>query len=132
MQIREVARRTGLAEHTIRYYEQLGLLPRISRTEAGVRQFSEADVAFLQFVVSIKQTGMPLDEVAQFTEGGCILERLQRGEIPTATVCRRSTILRGHRERLLQQRSELEALLQAVDQKLGYYDAYLARRQNEA
>jgi DNA-binding transcriptional MerR regulator len=49
MNIREVAERTGLSAHTIRFYEKNGLLPKIRRSEGGIRQFTESDVVFLQF-----------------------------------------------------------------------------------
>lgn len=125
MNVSEVAAQTGLSPHTIRYYDQLGLLPAVQRSRGGSRQFTESDVRFLRFVIGLKKTGMSLEEIAEFTEDGCILERLQQGVMPVPAVSRRLSILQQHRERLLQQRQELDLLLEAADQKIAYYERYI-------
>lgn len=125
MTIGEVAERTGLSTHTIRFYEQSGLLPRVRRSESGIRQFSAADVAFLEFLVALKSTGMPLDEMAEFTADGCILERLSRGDVPQGPVGKRVALLEQHRQRLRAQRQQLDTLIDAVDHKLAFYTRYL-------
>lgn len=128
MNIRDVAERTGLSAYTIRFYEKTGLLPAITRTKGGVRQFTEADVVFLKFVAALKETGMSLDNIADFTRDGCILERLQKGEMPIESVDRRIAILTEHRCRLRQQLEELGQLVDAVNEKIDFYEAYLNRR----
>lgn len=135
MNIREVAERTGLSAHTIRFYEKIGLLPVICRSESGIRKFSEDDISFLEFVSALKKTGMSLEDIAQFTQDGCILERLQTGDMPTLSVSKRLSILHKHKEHLLEQRREIELLIDAVDRKLNFYQDYLvqqsARRRND-
>jgi DNA-binding transcriptional MerR regulator len=66
--IQEVAEKTGISAYTIRFYEKSGVLPHIQRAENGVRQFSEADVNFLLFLMELKKTGMSLEEITEFTE----------------------------------------------------------------
>lgn len=58
MNIKEVAERTGLSAHTIRFYERSGLFPKIRRSESGVRDFSDSDVNFLLFMAALKKTGL--------------------------------------------------------------------------
>lgn len=131
MNIREVAERTGLSAHTIRFYEKSGLLPKISRSETGIRQFTESDVVFLQFVSALKKTGMSLEDIAEFTEDGCILERLQSGEMPTLSVSKRMSILQKHKKQLLEQRKEIDLLIDAVNQKLDFYREYLTHQSTQ-
>ena len=128
MTIHEVAEKLGVSAHTIRYYEKSGILPPIQRTEGGIRQFSEADTAFLLFVLELKRTGMSLAEIIEFTEDGCLLERLQQGALPSQPVERRLVMLRKHAERLDEQRRQLDALRDAVDQKIAFYERYLERQ----
>lgn len=128
MNIREVAERTGLSAHTIRFYEKNGLLPKIRRSESGIRQFSEADITFLKFVSALKKTGMSLEDIAKFTQDGCILERLQTGEMPILSVSKRMSILQKHKNQLIEQRKEIELLIDAVNQKLNFYQEYLAHQ----
>jgi len=129
MTIQEVAEKTGISAYTIRFYEKSGILPRIQRTQGGIRQFTEADVTFLLFLVELKRTGMSLEEIAEFTEDGCLLERLQLGDIPQQPIERRITILRKHEQRLSEQRRQLDYLLGAVAQKLQFYERCLEGRQ---
>lgn len=128
MTIQEVAEKTGISAYTIRFYEKSGILPRIQRTEGGIRQFTEADVTFLLFLVELKRTGMSLEEIAEFTEDGCLLERLQQGDIPQQPIERRITILRKHEQRLYEQRRQLDYLLGTVAQKIQFYERCLEDR----
>ena len=125
MTIQEVAEQTGISAYTIRFYEKTGVLPPIKRTPNGIRQFSEADVVFLHFLMRLKQTGMSLEDIMEFTEDGCMRERLQRGDdIPQFVVEKRMAILRRHQQQLYEQRRNLDALLMAVEQKLDFYEQY--------
>ncbi|UJF32010.1 MerR family transcriptional regulator [Paenibacillus hexagrammi] len=125
MFIRDVEELTGLSSHTIRYYEKLGLLPAVSRSASGVRQFTEADVRFLTFVASLKKTGMTLENIILFLQEGCLVERAKNGKIPARIVKERIELLDHHKKQLLQQQKELEALLAAVDVKTEYYEKLL-------
>jgi DNA-binding transcriptional MerR regulator len=68
MTIQDVAEQTGISAYTIRFYEKSGVLPRIKRRPNGIRQFTEADVTFLRFLIQLKQTGMSLEDIMEFTE----------------------------------------------------------------
>jgi MerR family transcriptional regulator, aldehyde-responsive regulator len=123
MTIQEVAEQTGISAYTIRFYEKVGVLPHIKRLPNGIRQFSDADVAFLRFLLQLKQTGMSLEDIIEFTEDGCMLERLQRGgDIPQFIIEKRMDILQRHRQQLYAQQNNLNALLMAVEQKLVFYE----------
>ena len=49
MNIKKVNEQTGVSADTIRYYERIGLLTRVRRNKSGVRDFSEQDIAALEF-----------------------------------------------------------------------------------
>jgi DNA-binding transcriptional MerR regulator len=122
MTIQEVAEQTGISAYTIRFYEKAGVLPPIKRMPNGIRQFTEADVVFLRFLVQLKQTGMSLEDIMEFTEDGCMRERLLQGDnIPPLVVEKRMAILQRHQQRLYEQRRNLDTLLMAVEQKLDFY-----------
>ncbi|RNB78777.1 MerR family transcriptional regulator [Brevibacillus fluminis] len=125
MNIKEAAERTGLSAHTIRFYERSGLFPKIKRTAGGVRIFSEADIQFLLFLTALKKTGLSLESMAAFTQDGCILQRLEAGNMPQEPVRQRLTILKSHQQALLEQQREIAALIELVGQKIDYYEAYL-------
>ncbi|MBO0782993.1 MAG: MerR family transcriptional regulator [Ktedonobacteraceae bacterium] len=130
--IQEVASRTGLSAHTIRYYEKSGVLPRVQRTESGIRQFTETDLASLRFISDYKQAGMPLEEIKEIiggiTQYGCILKQFEHGEITEHSFLKRLALLCEHRQRLMAQRDHLDQMLAAVNQKIGLYEQQFAEK----
>ncbi|MDJ1185225.1 MerR family transcriptional regulator [Roseofilum casamattae] len=68
LQIGELAKQTGLSIRTLRYYDQIGLLVPSHRTEAEYRLYSEADIARLQQILSLRQLGFALKEVRECLE----------------------------------------------------------------
>lgn len=73
MKIKEVAGRSGFTPATLRYYEDLGLIPEPARTPAGYRSYDESMVDRLAFIARAKQLGCTLDEIADLRvawEGG--------------------------------------------------------------
>lgn len=66
--ISEVADRTGFPPSTLRYYEDVGLLPEPARTEAGYRVYDEEDVDLLLFVGRAKRLGLSLEEITHLAE----------------------------------------------------------------
>lgn len=61
--ISQLARTSGVAAKTIRYYEQVGVLPKPRRTAAGYRQYDQAGVQRLRFVRRARSLGLPLRDV---------------------------------------------------------------------
>ena len=59
----ELAGQTGLTVRTLHYYEEIGLLAPSRRTEAGHRLYAEADIVRLQQILSLRQLGLPLEEI---------------------------------------------------------------------
>ena len=60
MKIGELAKRTGLSPHTIRYYERIGLLPFADRDAGGRRDYDESILTWIEFLGRLKTTGMPI------------------------------------------------------------------------
>ncbi|GIP21315.1 MerR family transcriptional regulator [Paenibacillus sp. J22TS3] len=65
--IEEVAKETGLTKRTIRYYEELGLLPTPKRSEGGMRLYTQEDIVLLQKIISAKEVlGFSLQELHKY------------------------------------------------------------------
>ena len=64
MRISELARRSGVSEHTLRYYEKRGLL-RAPRDRSGYRDFPEATLRELTFIRMGREIGFPLKEIGE-------------------------------------------------------------------
>lgn len=78
--IGELAEAVGVNPKTIRYYEDLGLLPEPDRTESGYRTYTDEDVDRLRFVRQAQQLDLRLDEIGE------ILALRERGEMPCGYV----------------------------------------------
>ena len=76
MHIGELAERTGLSLRTIRYYDEVGLLPATGRTDGGFRVYTENDVERLTLIKQMKPLGFSLEEMAEILE---ILSALESG-----------------------------------------------------
>jgi DNA-binding transcriptional MerR regulator len=112
--IGQVAAATGVSAHTLRYYEQAGLLRPVGRTTAGHGLYSPADLDWLQFVMRLKATGMPIASIKAFSE------LRAQGE---STYGMRREMLAGHRDTVLVRIAELKANLAAIEDKIAWYEA---------
>ena len=63
-----MAKRTGTKVQTIRYYEQIGLMPDPGRTEGGQRRYGEAELDRLSFIRHSRQLGFPLDAIRELLD----------------------------------------------------------------
>jgi DNA-binding transcriptional MerR regulator len=86
MRIGELGKRTGVPTKTIRYYEDIGLLPEPERADNGYREYRDDGVLRLRFIRDAQATGLSLTEIASILdlrrvgEGTClhVIELLER------------------------------------------------------
>ena len=64
--IREASLASGLPESTLRYYEQIGIIPPIARDQSGHRAYSDDDLERLTTVACLSATGMPLESMREY------------------------------------------------------------------
>ena len=62
--IGDIAQLLGLTADTLRYYEKIGLLPRVGRNSAGLREYAERDVSRLRFIQRAQKMSFSLAEIA--------------------------------------------------------------------
>jgi len=68
LSIGQTSEKTGLSVDTLRYYERIGLLPRIERTQGGQRQYSDENIARLRFIQRAQSMNFSLDEIADLLQ----------------------------------------------------------------
>jgi len=113
MKIGELAKRSGLTAHTIRYYEQIGLLPYADRDQSNRRDYDASILTWIGLLGRLKATGMPIREMLRYA---ALRER-------AGTEKKRREMLEKHRERIRTQMTELNASLLVLDSKIsGYAD----------
>ncbi|MDG4796605.1 MerR family transcriptional regulator [Micromonospora sp. WMMD1082] len=110
--VSEAAHRVGLSVHTLRWYEQEGLVAPVGRDSAGRRRYTPQDVNWLLLLTRLRRTGMPVRDMRRYVE----LARQGDG-----TLGARRTLFEEHRTRVLQQMAELEEDLKVLDFKIDHY-----------
>ncbi len=112
LSIGALARASGLSAHTLRHYEKLGILRPADRAPSGHRRYHADDVAWLEFVLRLKATGMPLAEIRRYAD----LRAAGSRSLGT-----RLAMLQEHRRRLRAHMTDLARNLAALDDKIRTY-----------
>ncbi|MGW5351529.1 MerR family transcriptional regulator [Streptomyces sp. NPDC004031] len=110
--ISEVAELTGLSAHTLRWYERIGLMPHVDRSNTGQRRFRNRDLDWLAFVGKLRLTGMPVADMVTYAE------MVKAGE---QTFAQRKALLEATREDVVARIAELQDTLTVLDHKIGTY-----------
>ena len=112
LSIHEVAERTGLTPHTLRYYERAGLISPVGRAVGGQRRYAEADIAWVDFLVRLRETRMPIARMKEFAE-------LRRAG--DATYSKRRLMLEAHLAELQQTMADMQKAADAISEKIALY-----------
>lgn len=111
--IGQVAAKTGLTVHTLRYYEKEGLLPFVRKSSSGLRMFSDNDLAWLSIIECLKETGMPLKGIKQY------IDWVREGD---ATLPQRLEMFKQQQVKVLAQIEQFQKYLQKIDYKVRLYE----------
>ena len=83
MMIAEVSKRFGLSPDTLRYYERVGLIPPVNRTASGIRDYTEEDCRWIEFIKCMRGAGLSIEVlikyVSLFQQGDATID--QRKEL---------------------------------------------------
>jgi DNA-binding transcriptional MerR regulator len=113
LSISDVAARTGLSAHTLRYYERAGLmLAPIRRASSTHRAYSEQDVTWIVFLTRLRSTSLPIATVKEYAA------LARSGE---HTRAERLELLQRHRIDVVAHLAEVQASLAAIDYKISLY-----------
>ncbi len=100
MEIRGLVSKTGVPAKTIRYYEDIGLLPPPARKPNGYRNYSEIDVERLKLVAGARRMDIPIAEIQE------ILDMRDRQEPPCSRLL----------ELIAQKREEIQVRIEQLKQ----------------
>lgn len=112
MQISEVSKITGLSISTLRYYDKHGLLQGVSRTNGGIRDFTEKDLDNLRMIECLKDSGMQLKNIKVF------MDWCNQGD---STIDKRLQMFEEQEENVLKEMEKLDNALKVIRFKKWYY-----------
>jgi DNA-binding transcriptional MerR regulator len=115
--IGEVAERTGLSVHALRFYEREGIMANpVARDAGGRRVYSEDDIEWLIVCTVLRASGMPMTAIRQYTD------LVRHGE---GNEKERLALLREHEQRVTDQMDQLARCLDLIHYKIGVYEDVL-------
>ena len=113
MLIKEVCKQYNITADTLRYYEQVGVIPKVSRTKGGIRDFSEEDLKWVENAICMRSAGVPVELVAEY------VRLFQLGD---ETFEKRCNLLKEAREKVLEARKKYDDALSRLNYKIDKYE----------
>jgi DNA-binding transcriptional MerR regulator len=113
MKIAEVSKEYGLSLDTLRYYERIGLIPTVTRTPNGIRDYGEMDIKRVEFIKCMRSAGLPIEVLIDY------VALVEQGD---STVDARKEILKEQRVLLAAKIEDLQKTLNLLDYKISIYE----------
>ena len=113
MNIAEVSKKYNLTQDTLRYYERVGLLPKVNRTASGIRDYTEEDCLWVEFIKCMRQAGLPIEVLIEY------VALFQKGD---ETIEARKRLLIEQREQLIERLDEMNKTLERLNYKIAAYE----------
>ena len=113
MTIKEVSEQLEITQDTLRYYEKVGMVPPVTRTKGGIRDCQEEDIGWVKLVTCMRSAGLPVKVMIDY------LNLYKQGN---STIQERCTLLKEQREKLLEQKKQIEETLEKLNYKIARYE----------
>ncbi len=115
----EVCRRLDMTYQTLKFYCNQGLVPNVKRDKNNRRVFDAHDVEWIRSLGCLKRCGLSIEEMRTY------LDLCLQGE---PSIPQRKAMLAEKRDRLVEQLAQVQASIDYIDWKQGFYDDVLADR----
>jgi MerR family transcriptional regulator, aldehyde-responsive regulator len=122
MTIAEVSKKYGLTADTLRYYERIGLLPNIKRTSGGIRNYSQEDCNWVEYIKCMRSAGVSVETLVEY------VALFHQG---SETIQARKALLMEQREQIQSKIDELNSVLNKLDRKIEGYEERMLKYEKE-
>lgn len=113
MTIKEVSEKYGISQDTLRYYERVKVIPAVTRTSGGIRDYQEEDLKWVELAVCMRNAGLPIESLIEYQK------LFQAGD---ATIPARLELLQGQMEILQKQKEQIEETMGRLSYKIERYE----------
>lgn len=113
MTIKEVSQTYHISQDTLRYYERVGMIPSVTRTSGGIRDYQEDDLQWVELALCMRSAGLPVEAMIEY------VKLYQEGD---STIPARLQLLIDQREALIEQQKQIEATLNRLNYKIARYE----------
>lgn len=112
--ITEVSKKYNIKPDTIRYYERIGLLPKIPRKNNGNRYFNEGMQGWIEMIVCLRHSGVPVEKLIDYAD------MLRAGD---ETLQAREDLLKEQLKELEQKKKDLNRSINRLKHKISLYES---------
>lgn len=113
MMISEVSKKFAVSQDTLRYYERVGLIPRVNRNNSGIRDYTEVDCGWIEFIKCMRNAGLPIEVLIEY------VALFQQG---SKTIKARKKLISEQRQLLQKRLADLQKTLERLDYKIQCLD----------
>lgn len=113
MTITEVSKKYQLTHDTLRYYERIGLIPPVNRNKSGIRDYTEENCKWVNFIKCMRGAGLSIETLVEY------VTMFQQGNI---TIKARKELLIEQRNQLANKIHEMQQTLDRLDEKIEGYE----------
>lgn len=113
MTIKEVSEHFGISQDTLRYYERVKMIPKVTRNSGGIRDYQEEDLKWVELALCMRSAGLPIEVMIEY------LDLYQKGD---ETIPARLELLSNQMEVLQEQKKQLEATMNRLAYKISKYE----------
>lgn len=113
MTIKEVSEKYSVSQDTLRYYERVGMIPPVTRTSGGMRDYQEEDLKWIELALCMRKAGLPVEAMIEY------LKLFQQGD---ETISARLELLTAQRDILVAKKTEIENTLKRLNYKISKYE----------
>ena len=121
MTIKEVSEKYDISEDTLRYYERIGLLPKVPRKKSGIRDFDENSCKWIEFIKCMRSAGMRIEALIEY------MNLFQEGK---KTVTAKNLLLE-QRKILEEKRKDITKTIERLDYKISLYNEIEAGKRKD-
>lgn len=118
MMIKEVSEKYDISQDTLRYYERIGLIPRVHRNKSGIRDFRQTDCNWVEFIKCMQDAGLPIETLIEY------VSLFQQGDETNEA---RKDLFIEQRRQLKTRIEEMQKTLERLDFKIEKYECGIVR-----
>ena len=116
--IAEVSKKYELSADTLRYYERVGLIPEVNRNKSGIRDYTEEDCNWVEFIKCMRSAGLPIEVLIEY------VALFGQGD---ETIKARKELLTEQRKRLIEKMEDIKKTIERLDYKIERYEAVVTK-----
>lgn len=113
MTIKEVSEKYNISQDTLRYYERVKVIPPVTRTAGGIRDYQQEDLGWVEMAICMRNAGLPIEGLIEY------LHLFQEGD---ATIPARLDLLNGQMEILREKKQQIETTMERLAYKIERYE----------